>query len=218
MVDVFCEYAIINFIICPFCRVSVSEFRMSPNTSSNKTTSAKSGILRVLPLDKDEKSQKRVKFHENLIMTSPISVADRFDQDSRIVDNPLLNVSSKEMTISSGTEAEQKPTSGMSLKQFILAWTSMILAVIAASSIGPVFKYMESQGIGPLLAASWRCQCMVMFLVPLAIFEAWSSKEKRVDWFKVKPGLTFPVIVHLLFSGLAWAGNLLTWIVGKALF
>lgn len=99
-------------------------------------------------------------------------------------------------------------------KGFILAWVSVILAVLAGASIGPAFKYMSQHGIRSCLSASWRCQCMLIFLLPIAIFEAWSDKKKRVDWFAKKPDLKYPVIVHVFFSGLAWAGNLLTWIVG----
>ncbi len=39
---------------------------------------------------------------------------------------------------------------------FLLACISMTLAIFSAGSIGPVFKYMESLGIRPCLAASWR--------------------------------------------------------------
>ena len=39
---------------------------------------------------------------------------------------------------------------------FLLACISMTLAIFSAGSIGPVFKYMESLGISPCLAASWR--------------------------------------------------------------
>jgi drug/metabolite transporter (DMT)-like permease len=99
-------------------------------------------------------------------------------------------------------------------KRFILAWVSIILAILAGASIGPAFKYMSRHGIRSCLSASWRCQCMLIFLLPIAVLEVVADKNKRVDWFARKPDLKYPVIVHVFFSGLAWAGNLLTWIVG----
>ncbi len=95
-----------------------------------------------------------------------------------------------------------------------MAWASVFLAMIAASSIGPVFKYMARHGIPPCLSASWRCQCMTIFLIPLAIAEVYLDPVKNsVDWFGYKPDLRYPVIVHVIISGVAWAGNLLSWIL-----
>jgi drug/metabolite transporter (DMT)-like permease len=101
-----------------------------------------------------------------------------------------------------------------SWKTILLAWISLILAILSGASIGPAFKYMTQHGIRSCLSASWRCQCMIIFLIPLAILESWSDRNKRVDWFGYKPDLPYPVIIHTIFSGLAWAGNLLCWIVG----
>lgn len=98
--------------------------------------------------------------------------------------------------------------------QVLLGWTCLVLAVIAGASIGPVFKYMMSRGIGPLLASSWRNQAMVLSLLPVTLWEAFSKKENKVDWFQYKPDLPYPVIVHVIISGLSWAANLLFWVVG----
>eukprot|EP01031_Cornospumella_fuschlensis_P031212 gene31212-37721_t len=115
---------------------------------------------------------------------------------------------------SSTSDAEVSMSSEpVGIWQSVLAWTCMALAILAGASIGPAFRYMMEQGITPLLAASWRNQTMVLTLLPLAIWEARRSGGK-VDWWKKKPGLQFPVIVHVLISGLAWAANLLFWIVG----
>lgn len=63
---------------------------------------------------------------------------------------------------------------------------------------------------------------MAVFLIPLAYMEATYYKCKpgnngenpnHVDWFAYKPDLQFPVIVHIIISGIAWAGNLLLWII-----
>ncbi len=55
---------------------------------------------------------------------------------------------------------------------------------------------------------------MLIFLIPLAVFEVLSNKDNKVDWLSVKPGMKYPVIVHIVVSGFGWAGNVLFWIVG----
>jgi len=54
---------------------------------------------------------------------------------------------------------------------------------------------------------------MSFFLVPMAVLES-LAPSKKVAWLETRPGLPYPIIVHIIFSGLAWAGNLLTWIIG----
>lgn len=71
-------------------------------------------------------------------------------------------------------------------------------------------------GVPSCLAASWRCQCMTLFLLPLAIIEAWSRRNTHepVPWFSRVPDLPFPVWVHILIAGIAWSVNLYCWIIG----
>jgi drug/metabolite transporter (DMT)-like permease len=107
---------------------------------------------------------------------------------------------------------ENDDSSSKSWKTLIIACLSLACAMISGASVGPVFKFMEEEGIRPCLAASWRCQCMALLLFPLAIMESYSNERNRVNWFEVKPNLPYPLIIHVLFSGLAWAGNLLFWI------
>lgn len=77
---------------------------------------------------------------------------------------------------------------------------------------GPMFKYMKYNGIQPLLAVIWRGQCMILFLVPLALIEF--RRGNVVEWTARKAGLKYPLFVHVLFAGLGWTGNLLFWILG----
>lgn len=98
-------------------------------------------------------------------------------------------------------------------RNLVTAWLSMCLAVISGSSIGPVFKYMSTHGIHAMQSASWRCQCMLIWLGPLAIVEM-MKESSHVTWFDIRPGLRYPVYVHVILAGVFWAGNLLTWIVG----
>lgn len=101
-----------------------------------------------------------------------------------------------------------------SQKDLIAAAIALVLALIGGAAIGPCFKYMEEAGITPFLSASWRCQCMLVFLVPSAIIEHRSGKNPPVDWFDVKPDLYFPLVVHVLIASCLWGGNLLCWIEG----
>ena len=98
-------------------------------------------------------------------------------------------------------------------RDLIIAWLACGLALFAGASVGPVFKYMAQHGIRPCLSASWRCQCMSLVLAPLALGEVLYDKKNKVDWFVKKADLRFSVLVHVIFSGLAWSANLLCWIV-----
>lgn len=100
-------------------------------------------------------------------------------------------------------------------KQLIAAVVALILALIGGAAIGPCFRYIERAGITPFLAVSWRCQCMLIFLLPTTVLEYRSGKNPPVDWFLVKPGLYFPLIVHVAIAGFLWAVHLLCWIEGR---
>ena len=76
-----------------------------------------------------------------------------------------------------------------------------------------MFKFMQRNDIPPFLAASWRCQCMCVFLIPIALIEGRYSTTK-IDWFVRKEDLMFPVFVHILLAGLFWSANLLFWVEG----
>ena len=76
----------------------------------------------------------------------------------------------------------------------IKAWVCLSLAIMSGAAIGPMFKFMASRNIKPALSASWRCQCMVIFLVPIALFEIRGEQKQGrspIEWFKKKPGLPY---------------------------
>jgi drug/metabolite transporter (DMT)-like permease len=97
--------------------------------------------------------------------------------------------------------------------EYCIGWISMALAILAGASIGPVFRYMLTYGVTPLLAASWRCQAMVVCLAPAALWEIYATRSKPIRWFHKPSDLPFSIGVHLLTAGFAWAFNLLFWIV-----
>jgi drug/metabolite transporter (DMT)-like permease len=138
------------------------------------------------------------------------------DEEQAVTMKSMEIVSAANIESQSSTDEKQihEPQQKQSWRDFLLAWFCMIVAIFAGASVPPVFKYLARSGIRPCLAASWRCQCMALIIAPLALIESYSDKKYKVDWFAKKPDLPFPVIVHVLFSGLAWGGNLLMWIVG----
>jgi hypothetical protein len=109
------------------------------------------------------------------------------------------------------TQPEEPKVEKHTLGQLVMGWASMFLAVMAGSLIGPMFKYMQNHGVASMLAASWRCQCMSILLIPLAIMERMYSKNASTDWTARKPDLSFPIYMHVLIAGAGWAGNLLFW-------
>jgi drug/metabolite transporter (DMT)-like permease len=127
-----------------------------------------------------------------------------------------IHLKSMEIISDSTDSIDEKQNNAQtrSWRDFIMAWLCMVISMFALASIPPAFKYLVHSGIRPCLAASWRCQCMAFFIAVLAIIEVYSDKKNKVDWFSKKPDLPFPVIVHVFFSGIAWGGNLLLWIVG----
>ena len=103
----------------------------------------------------------------------------------------------------------------------IVAWFCMFLGICSDATIGPAFKLMKERHIPVILAASWRCQCMVLILIPLVLIEMKTSAvrpfSEQFRWIwgeendEKRPGTarwaTFT-------AGLGWAGNLLFWVVG----
>lgn len=101
-----------------------------------------------------------------------------------------------------------------SWKSYLFAWICMILSILSGASVGPIFKFMELRHISAALAASWRCQVMILFLSPIALIERYSEPQNCVDYFASKPDLPFRIIWHVMIAGVAWALNLLLWVSG----
>jgi drug/metabolite transporter (DMT)-like permease len=95
---------------------------------------------------------------------------------------------------------------------FVVGWIAMVLAIFSGAGSGPMFKYMEEHGIAPVLAGAWRCQCMSIFLIPLAFLEIWKNNGETIKFFDRKEDLPFPVWVHTVIAGMLWSGTLLLWI------
>jgi drug/metabolite transporter (DMT)-like permease len=98
----------------------------------------------------------------------------------------------------------------------ILAWGSIVMAVLSGSTIGPIFKYVEEQGVGAVMAASWRNQAMLIFLSPLAFAESvyeQHNKKPQVSIFSTPLELRYPLLVYVVLDGLAWAMGSSAWVV-----
>ena len=63
--------------------------------------------------------------------------------------------------------------------KLVVAWIALITAVIVGAAIGPAFKMLDKYHIEPMLAASWRSQCMLFALAPFALIEWFQSKFRR---------------------------------------
>lgn len=120
------------------------------------------------------------------------------------------NLSSQDESIN---EDDHKPKENK-IRDLLLAWFSMVLAICSGSAIGPMFKYMEQNKIPPFLSASWRCQCMIIFLLPMALLESRLDTGASIHWWERAPDLSFPLFVYVFAAGMGWVGNLLFWISG----
>jgi len=75
-------------------------------------------------------------------------------------------------------------------------------------------------GIGPVTAAFWRCQCMMLFLVPSAIIEIIlvhraDRSEIRTNWIQnsLYQRTHRHVLLYVVGSGVCWAVALGGWVV-----
>ena len=110
-----------------------------------------------------------------------------------------------------------------------VAWGCMLLAILSGAAIGPAFKVMESFNVPPLLAASWRCQCMSFVLLPLAWLESYCKGAARqpVAWMSIPPPpergsphagdgkagkAQYRLVTYMLLAGAGWGINLLAWV------
>lgn len=114
------------------------------------------------------------------------------------------------------TQASISPPSD-SIMSIAFAWLAMLMAVIAASTLGPAFKLFMSHGLSPAIICSWRGFGMCVFLIPLAWLLEWQKGSPPIGWSEVHPGMKYPLWVHLFFAGLGWAGSLMFWIEGLRL-
>jgi drug/metabolite transporter (DMT)-like permease len=79
---------------------------------------------------------------------------------------------------------------------------------------GPTFKYMEENAILPILAVSWRCQTMCVFLVPILIYQYYDPNIPQIKWTEVYPDLKYPYFYYIIAQTIAWPTNVICWVVG----
>eukprot|EP01038_Epipyxis_sp_PR26KG_P007676 gene7676-10445_t len=175
-------------------QIPLSSLTNQESINNSYITNVKNSIL---PLDRSESSS---------ILYEKVS--DGFDEEGLDIREYTLKDNTKRRNVNANNIL------GCSLES-ILAWFSMALAILFGSSIGPIFKYMESLGITPCRSAAWRNQAMFLTLAPIALIEVIRTKKQdRVEYFSVKSGLTCCVLGHIIFAGVAWAVNLNAWIIG----
>eukprot|EP00823_Brevimastigomonas_motovehiculus_P004725 TRINITY_DN3221_c0_g1_i1.p1 TRINITY_DN3221_c0_g1~~TRINITY_DN3221_c0_g1_i1.p1 ORF type:complete len:872 (+),score=233.45 TRINITY_DN3221_c0_g1_i1:109-2724(+) len=97
--------------------------------------------------------------------------------------------------------------------QMIVAWISLCIGILCMSAIGPTFVYVTQMGVTPLMAVTWRCECMLIFVWVPALIEFFrASKEERRKWVATKPG-DIHVLWYVYGNGLSWGTSLLLWVV-----
>ena len=82
-----------------------------------------------------------------------------------------------------GLDAASSSSSSVSAPPYavLLSFVSLAIAVLSMSAVGPTFLFLEKEKeVPPLLAACWRCQAMLIFmLVPTAVEWYHLSVEER---------------------------------------
>jgi drug/metabolite transporter (DMT)-like permease len=117
------------------------------------------------------------------------------------------------------TQEPKETPKKFSCFKIALAWACMLLAIMSGAAIGPAFKLMEANHVPPVLAASWRCQCMCFVLWPLVMIEArvQGTQGFNMKWLwsrETLPGLSYPIVGYATLAGVAWALDLLCWVTG----
>ena len=184
----------------------IADSTLPTNFVDATTTTTTTNVLSIVDIELATISREHGKYDEAVMYEAH----DDLDQQSThgLLSSPI----SPHVAVLTETPASTATT--FALGTTLLAWLSIALSIISGASVGPAFKFLTQHGIPPCLSASWRCQCMTLILLPLAVLEVYMNPNKNsVDWFGYKPDLTFPVFVHVAFSGMAWAGNVLFWLV-----
>jgi drug/metabolite transporter (DMT)-like permease len=125
---------------------------------------------------------------------------------SEVADNNNLSIGHSDSACSNSFSSSYSTT--------LLAWVSILLATISGAAIGPTFKDMEELSVPPVLAVSWRCQCMIVFLIPILIYQYYDPKIPKIQWMKVYPGLRYPYIYYIVLDSIAWSLNVISWVIG----
>ena len=63
-------------------------------------------------------------------------------------------------------------------------WSSLALfiAVVSMSATGPLFLYLQTRGLQPILSCAWRNQTMLLFLIPPAVWEWRQLPKNKRTW------------------------------------
>ena len=65
----------------------------------------------------------------------------------------------------------------------LLSFLSLAIAVLSMSAVGPMFLFLEKEKeVPPLLAACWRCQAMLIFMLVPTVVEWYSMSAEERSW------------------------------------
>jgi drug/metabolite transporter (DMT)-like permease len=73
---------------------------------------------------------------------------------------------------------------GSNANRMMVFWSSLALfiAVVSMSATGPLFLYLQTRGLKPILSCAWRNQTMLLFLIPPAVWEWRQIPKSKRSW------------------------------------
>jgi len=96
---------------------------------------------------------------------------------------PSSSDEAREARIAKAKEAAENK-SRIHKRNVILAWIVFLIAVLVWSVMGPSFIYLNRKGIPSVLAACWRNQCVLFFVIPPGLYQLLRTpREKRRRWY-----------------------------------
>jgi len=101
-------------------------------------------------------------------------------------------------------------------KHNVFTWLSLFASIGSGALTGPIFKYIQNHNIQPILAVTWRCACMLFFLIPGTIIERILNKKKYNDFIKdyfITEKSKYPLILYVIISSIGWSFTLFFWVL-----
>ena len=146
----------------------------------------------------DDENEEDVELDLDMIGADDADFSSELDSPPLTFDELNISASGNHTHSSAATGAAGGAAASTSLVTapryaLFLSFLSLAIAVLSMSAVGPMFLFLEKEKeVPPLLAACWRCQAMLIFmLVPSAIeFYHLSDDERSWSNLHVPPSPT----------------------------
>ena len=169
----------------------IAELR-SPNTTSPTSSSASSPLYRPSDSDNSDGVDGGVGDDEDVELDLDMIGPDDAElSDDGELDSPPSLMFEESSMAGSGAHSHSVSTAASVVSSsssvtappyaLFLSFVSLAIAVLSMSAVGPMFLFLEKEKeVPPLLAACWRCQAMLIFMiVPTAVEWYHLSVEER---------------------------------------